>query len=435
MAIVTVILDGAGDVSHRALAGKTPLEVAQIPNLDSIAAEGRSSLVQILPDGSVPQTHSGVLSLLGYWPEKADIRRGPLEALGHFEEVPPGAICARCNFSSLVDGMVPSRRVNRDVSQAEADALVRDLATELKTRFREEIHICSISTYRLSLLIKGSDTPLSAEITNTDPGYATNADFAVPETGAAFRPVLASPTDGSESARYTASLINKFVEFSHQTLSVHPINRKRVSEKRLPANFILCRDFGTSPPRLPSFQRRYGISGTYFYELPIERGIARVLRITGRDIRIIDKTVHEYRHLGKLIVEAKRDCDFLLCHVKGPDEPGHDQDWKAKVAVLERIDEGLMRELLDAHNRVSDLIVVTSDHATPWSIGTHTSDPVALSVAGKGIVPDRCSTYSEKACAEGDAPVRHAGELMPFLLQLSGQGSQSDLHRRAAGVD
>lgn len=418
MSIVMIILDGAADVPHRALAGKTPLEVARIPNLDIVATEGRSSLVQILPNRAVPQTHSGVLSLLGYWPENADIRRGPLEALGHFDQVPPGAICARCNFSSLIEGMIPSRRVNRDVSQTEADALLVDLTSELNIRFREEFHICSISTYRLSLLIKSSDTPLSAEITNTDPGYATNADFAVPETGAAFSPVLASPRDGSKSASYTAALINQFVEFSHQTLQSHPINRKRVSERRLPVNFILCRDFGASPPHLLSFEKRYGISGTYFYELPIERGIARVLGIAGREVRIIDTTVHEYRQLGKVIAEAKQDYDFLLCHVKGPDEPGHDQDWQAKVDVLERIDAGLMGELLGAHNRLSDLIVVTSDHATPWSIGTHTSDPVALSVAGKGVVPDPCSTFSERACGGGNAPVRRADELMPFLLQL-----------------
>ena len=91
--------------------------------------------------------------------------------------------------------------------------------------------------------------------------------------------------------------------------------------------------------------------------------------------------------------------------------------------MLERIDEGLVRELLRAHDGSSDLLVVTSDHATPWSIGTHTSHPVALTVAGKGVVPDGCLAYSEKSCAGGDAPVHYAADLLPFLLRLDRAGS------------
>src|SRR5438105_4796944 len=113
---VLVVLDGAADRPEAAIGGRTPLEMASTPNLDGLAARCTGALIEVLPNRAVPQTHSGMLSLLGY-PEVALVaRRGSLEASVVFDSIKDTCLFARGNLSSVIDGKIPSRRVNRDVS-------------------------------------------------------------------------------------------------------------------------------------------------------------------------------------------------------------------------------------------------------------------------------------------------------------------------------
>lgn len=60
------------------LGNKTPLQVAKKPNMDSIAAQGRSGLIKTVPDQLLPGSETAICSLLGYDPKKYCTGRGPL---------------------------------------------------------------------------------------------------------------------------------------------------------------------------------------------------------------------------------------------------------------------------------------------------------------------------------------------------------------------
>ena len=49
--IYVIVLDGAADRKVKALGGRTPLEYASLPCLDSLAREGQQSMIEILPGG------------------------------------------------------------------------------------------------------------------------------------------------------------------------------------------------------------------------------------------------------------------------------------------------------------------------------------------------------------------------------------------------
>ncbi len=421
MACLLVILDGAADRPVSLLQHKTPLEIARTPNLDWIAKKGRSCLVNVLPNNRIPQSHTGVLSLLGYDLMSKGIARGPIEALGYYSEVPDGALCARCNFASLVNGRIKNRRVCRDISQNEADILARHVVESVKLEDNLEFQLSSISTYRLALVIYPGNRELSYQISNTDPGYSVNADYSIPQRDKMFDVVWAKALDDSDASQFSVNVINDFTRQSHRVLSKHSLNRSRIENGKLPANFIISRDFGIGLPAFEKISEKYALSSLFIYELPIELGLAKLL-----DMEYVKAPVDscgniDYNCLVRVMFSGIKKYDLVVCHVKGPDEPGHDGDWKAKVDILEKIDDLFFSSIRTSFNFSKDVIVVTSDHATPWSIGTHTADKVPVMIAGQNIFPDGHQSFSEKACLSGELGLSQANQIIPYIMGIRSQ--------------
>ncbi|UCD64896.1 MAG: hypothetical protein JSW34_05545 [Candidatus Zixiibacteriota bacterium] len=416
MALLLLILDGAADAADSPGGHSTPLAAAEKPSLDSLAAQGRTGMLAPISGGMVPQTHTGVLSLLGYDVVSQRFPRGPIETFGHLGKIWPGALCARCNFSTLFEGRITSRRVCRDLSQTEANILTNSVMESLSIDSGETFYLGSVSTYRLVWMVKPDNMPLSGNVSNADPGYAENADFAIPQKDLAFRPVPCMPLGDDNTAKYTAKLVNTFIHKAHIILEQHSINEHRRERQYPPANYILARDFGIGLPQLPSILEKYGLRSAYIYELPIELGVARLL-----DMRAIAAPAGKdgnvcYQDLAVLISSVIRQFELIVCHIKGPDEPGHDGDYPGKIASLERIDREFFSPLVKLIDPGSATIVVTSDHATPWSLGTHSSDKVPVLVVGSSVIPDSVDRFDEYSCAKGSMPIGEGVRLLPFLL-------------------
>src|ERR1051325_10045241 len=76
-----VLPDGAADEPTPDLAGRTPLEAAQIPYMDSIVETGRIGTVRTVPEGFTPGSDVATMSLLGYDVRKHYTGRAPIEAV------------------------------------------------------------------------------------------------------------------------------------------------------------------------------------------------------------------------------------------------------------------------------------------------------------------------------------------------------------------
>lgn len=410
---VLIVLDGAADRPEPSLDGQTPLELARTPFLDAIAKRSGGQMVQVLPNAGAPQTHSGMLSLLGYPEVATQARRGCLEASVVFDGMRPGCIYARGNLSSLVDGRIPSRRVNRDISQAEADRVCEVLNLRVPPAVSIRCRFESYSTYRLAVEIElGANA--SQAISGTDPGYAAN-DYATPVAQDDFVPCFSRPLDSSPAATSTSRAVNAIAEACFHALDQEPLNSARTHAGRLPVNYVLMRDFGVSLPAVERFGERWGVRAKYFHDLPVEQGVARYLAMDHAEADCASVSVEAFEAAGRRLISDTRRYGFICFHVKGPDEPGHDGDWRGKVQAIETVDQGLFPALLAAVEAASINVAVTSDHATCWALGTHTSDEVPLVLSGStgGVV----GRFTERACASGSLGIRRAWELMPQLLQ------------------
>jgi 2,3-bisphosphoglycerate-independent phosphoglycerate mutase len=408
-----IVLDGAADRPEPELDGRTPLELARTPSLDAIARRSRAALVDVLPNGGAPQTHSGMLSLLGYPDAAVQASRGSLEASVVFGEMRAGCLYARGNLSSVVDGRVPSRRVNRDVSQDEADEVCAMLNARVPSLVDVPCRFVSYSTYRLAVELEVGE-PVSDAISGTDPGYASD-EFGVPRAEQAFAPVSSRPLDPALGAQRASDAVNRIATAVGDVLTDHSVNVARRRAGRLPINHILMRDFGVGLEAVPSFEERWGLRAKYFQDLPVELGVARYLGMEAEEAGCRPVTIEVFHNAIGRVLGDLDDFDFICFHVKGPDEPGHDGDWRAKVRAIETVDQGLFRHLLPALERDACRVAVTADHATCWGAGTHTADKVPVIVTDRRDI-SRSLRFTERTCgAAFTLPITGGWELMQAL--------------------
>ena len=64
MKYLVVVPDGAGDEPVERLEGKTPLEVAEMPYINGLAAKGEVGMVRTVPPGIAPGSDAANLSVM-----------------------------------------------------------------------------------------------------------------------------------------------------------------------------------------------------------------------------------------------------------------------------------------------------------------------------------------------------------------------------------
>jgi 2,3-bisphosphoglycerate-independent phosphoglycerate mutase len=157
-----------------------------------------------------------------------------------------------------------------------------------------------------------------------------------------------------------------------------------------------------------------------FVQMPVEKGIAL---LTGMEIIDVPASSGhldvDYPVWAKVALDSIKNYDGLYVHIKGPDEPAHDGNYKLKKEIIEAIDKFFFTSLLAELDIQDTVIAVTADHSTVCAVKAHTQDPVPLVVSGGGIKPDGSMSFSEKAAACGSIGAIRGQEIMPLLVGLA----------------
>lgn len=415
--LLYVCLDGLGDDPVPELDDRTPLEAAETPFLDSLARKGRTGSVVTVGPGIAPESDIAVFAILGYDPRGEHPGRGVVEAVGVGMDFRDGDLAHRVNFATADWPRIVDRRVGRDLTSEESQAL----AAEVNERLRlpgASFTLKATVEHRGALVIRTDDgTPLSAEISNTDPAYRKEGSLGVAlET---FEPevVRSEPLEDTDAARRAAELTNGFVEGSVAILEASEVNARRRAQGKLPGNLILTRDGGDHRPRLQPIDERFGPRWGCFVEMPVERGIAMLLGMAPVDApRLADEAA--YVRWAELAAEALGGYDALYVHIKGPDVPAHDGRAFDKRDVIALIDRAFFGEVLPRLDTRNTIVAVTADHSTSCVRKAHTADPVPLVVAGGGVPSDGSEAFGERACAAGSLGSLRGVEILPRVSEL-----------------
>lgn len=378
--IVLVVVDGLGGMADE-LHG-TELEEAATPNLDRLAAEGLTGLLEPVGPGITPGSGPGHLALFGYDPFAYQLGRGALSAAGLDFALRPGDVAARGNLCTLdPEGRVVDRRAGR-VPDEEARRAVARLQEAVRVP-GVEVFFRHERQHRLLVVLRGKG--LDPRVADTDPQAV----------GVPPRPPRALHPEAERTARAVATLLEE-------------ARRALAGEPR--ANGLLLRGFD-SHRELPPFPERYGLRAAALAVYPMYRGVARLvgMEVVGapEDLR------EQVELLGKHWDEA----DFFFFHHKDADSAGEDGDRARKVAAIERLDAVLP----DVLALEPDVLAVTGDHATPSQLAAHSWHPVPVVIWGRRAGRDEVNRFGERWCLRGGLGRRPSTELMPLLLATAGR--------------
>ncbi len=378
--IVLVVLDGLGgmaDAEHG-----TELEEARTPNLDRLAAEGVTGLLEPVGPGITPGSGPGHLALFGYDPLEFELGRGTLSAAGLGFDLRPGDVAARGNLCTIdADGNVADRRAGR---------IPDERARPVVERLQEEVSVDGAEVFfrherQHRLLVAWRGPGLDPRVGDTDPQHT-----GVPP----LEPEPLHPAAG------------RMAEVAATTVA----EARRVLADEPAANGLLLRGFD-SQRELPSFADRYGPQPAAIAVYPMYRGVASLL---GFDV------LGPPEDLGAsldLLAKHWDEADFFFLHHKDPDAAGEDGNREAKIAAIERLDAEVPR-ILELQPTV---IAVTGDHATPWQMAAHSWHPVPVLVRSERCGRDEVERFGERWCRVGGLGFRPTRQLMAVLLANAGR--------------
>ncbi|PKP60442.1 MAG: phosphoglycerate mutase [Candidatus Altiarchaeales archaeon HGW-Altiarchaeales-1] len=404
--IVLLICDGMADRPDKEHNNKTPLEVANKPNMDKIAKEGICGLMNPIGYGIPPGSDTAHLALLSYDPYKYYTGRGPFEALGAGLNLGKDDIAFRCNFATAEKKndklFITDRRAGRgEFGLEKLGDMLNFQIEDVKAIFKTS------SGHRGVLVLRGKN--LSEKISDSDPHSEGEIKNVV-------------PLDNTNSSKRTAEILNKFTRKAYEILNNSEIQKERLNKGMPPANIVLARGAGKIG-EIPKFNEKYGMNGVCIAGVNLVKGISRAV---GLDVAEINgATGHKDSNIGSkidaCIKELKGDKhDFILINIKGTDEISHDGDFKGKVEMIERIDTvlaKLLEEDLDA------TIALTADHTTSVTVREHSGDPVPVAILGD-VRTDEVYKFSERECAKGGLGVIKGSDLLNILMDLSERGKK-----------
>jgi 2,3-bisphosphoglycerate-independent phosphoglycerate mutase len=395
---IVVCGDGMSDRPLPELRGRTPLEVADTPNMDYVASNGDCGLLKTMFAGLPKDSGVANLALLGYDPRKYYPGRGPLEAANMRIPLDASDVVLRCNTITEEKGVLLDYSGGQ-ITSKESHELIKHVSSVLKEK---GITLHAGVAYRHVAVLRDH--------------YSDKLSCSPPHdiTGGRITENLIKPT--ATEARETADKLNKLMLESRDLLRDHPVNVKRVSEGKRPANMLWFWGPGRKPS-LPSFEKKYGLSGSIISAVDIIKGIGVSVGLDVIDVPGATGYLDtNYEGKADAALKSLSRLDFVYIHVESPDESGHEKSIEHKIQAIQNLDEKVVGRLLKKLS--GDYVIgVLPDHATPISVGTHTDDPVPFAVYSTARKnKKKVGGFSEKNAKEGAYGLREAEDFMRLLI-------------------
>jgi len=401
MKYLIILGDGMADEPIASLGNKTPLQAANIPNIDKIAALGRNGLLDTIPEGFAPGSEIANMSVLGYDVAKVFEGRGSLEAASMGVSIEDGEMAMRCNLICIEDKKIKNHSAGH-ISNEEASELILFLQQELGS---DVVEFFPGVSYRHLLKMKGGDKRLKC----TPPHDVTGTPFA---------DVMIEAS--TPEAQQTADFLNELTLKSQVLLENHPVNLKRAAAGKDKANSIWVWSPGYKP-EMKTLLETYNLkSGAVISAVDLIKGIGvyaglKVIEVEGAT------GLYNTNYEGKAqaAIDALRESDFVYLHIEASDEAGHEGDVELKMKTIEYLDYRVVKPIFEEVSTWSEpvTIAILPDHPTPCVYKTHTNSPVPFIIYRPGEKADEVSVYDEFAAEKGSYGLLKGAEFMKALIK------------------
>jgi len=388
---VILVPDGAADRPVKELNGKTPLQVAKIPNMNFIAREGIVGTVKTVPRGTIPGSDVANLTILGYNPLKYFTGRGPLEAASRGISLNPDEFAFRCNLISVEQGILKDYSAGH-ISSEEGRSIIEALNQKFGT---SNVRFLAGVSYRHLMIIKGDFSKI----------------LCVPPHNVVNQPIRDNLPQGED-----AGLIRDFVVSSQEFLENHPVNLRRKERGKNPANMIWLWGQGKAPT-FPTVKEKYGLDGAIISAVDLIKGIGYFAGL--EPLEVPGATGYfdtNYEQKAEYALRALEKKDLVFVHVEASDEAGHQGSTKDKIRALENFDR-LVKIILEGLKKYPNYrVLLVPDHATPLELRIHTDEPVPFALYSSNDSGDGAESFNELSALKGSHHFEEGYELMTFFV-------------------
>ncbi len=396
MKYIILLGDGMPDYPIKELGDKTPLEYAKTPNMDFIAKNGTVGCVKTIPDGFPPGSDVSNLSILGYDPAKYYTGRAPLEAASIGVKLSPTDIAFRCNLVTLKpteNELIMEDFSAGHISTEESKELINVLDKKLGT---DDIKFYSGVSYRHLMVWKNGSNNL--KLTPPHDISGKNIKSYIPQGD-------------------RANILTELMNSSQMVLSNHKINKERKNNGKNPANSIWLWGHGKAPA-MPTLKERFNLTGSIIAAVDLMKGIGIYAGLTPIDVPGATGYIDtNYEGKADYALKELENKDFVYLHVEAPDEAAHNGSLENKIKAIEDFDKRVVGRILEGIKKFKEYrILVVSDHPSPISIKTHSSENVPFAIypkkGGNGA-----EGFSEKIVGNPSIKFEKGHELIEFFIK------------------
>lgn len=353
-----VLGDGMADEPLAELDNRTPLETADISEINRLAKMSEIGMVHTVPDGMKPGSDTANLSVLGYDPKQYYTGRSPLEALSIGVDLAPDDVAIRCNIVTLTES----------AASYEEQTMVDHSSGE-------------IGTEEAAILLEAVKKELESDVFHYYVGTSYR-HLLVWNKGEINEMIGPHEIPGQVIKEYLPKEphLLEMMKKSFDILKDHPINVERKKKGLNPANSIWFWGAGTRPA-LSSFEEKNKKKGVMISAVDLLKGIGHGAGMKVIEVPGANGGLHtNYRGKAEAAVHALLDdgYDFAYIHVEAPDEMGHLGHTADKIEAIERIDRDVVKTITTMMEQAGEdyRMLIMPDHPTPIAVRTHTSDDV-----------------------------------------------------------
>ena len=402
MKYLILIPDGMADEPIEALGGLTPMQKADKPTMNALAAKALVGTVSNVPEGMVPESDTANMAILSFDPKVYSRGRSPLEAVSMGIDMQADETAFRCNLVTL----------SEDEDEYEQKIMIDHSADEITTEEADQ-------------LIKA----LQEHFGNDQRAFHTGVSYRHcliwknrPDQYPFMRPhdilgqCIAQHLPLAEGGEEYYALMKE----SYEVLKHHPVNEARRARGLRPANSAWLWSPGKKPT-LPSFKEKWGIDGAVISAVDLIKGIGLCAGMQSIDVPGATGNVHtNYDGKAQAAIDAfKSGTDFVYIHVEAPDECGHRGEIENKVLSIELIDKLILKPVSEylADCGEDYKILVLPDHPTPLEIRTHSSDPVPFMLYDSKKIYDGVDCFDEQSASMTEVVVEHGHDLLEMVIE------------------
>lgn len=393
---IILLGDGMADEPLAELGGKTPLEAAKTPCMDSLASKGELGLVRTVKRGFPPGSDVANMTVLGLDPSRYYTGRAPIEAVSMGVELDPSDTAFRINLVTIApkDGaLIMEDYCSGHISTEEARELITNLRLIVKDN--PDIAMYPGIEYRHLMVIRGYHKP---DLKTTPPHDITG------ETIGRYLP----------NDPLLVDIINKSMAF----LKDQEVNARRKHLGKRQATSLWPWGEGKAM-QVPTLRKEFNISGAMISAVDLLKGLGHlrgmeVINVPGATGWI------DTNYLGKAeaALDALKRHDLVYVHVEAPDEAGHGGHLKEKIQAIEDFDSKIVGHIFNALSAAGSpfRILVLPDHPTPICKKTHTTDPVPFVLYDSSRESEKVSVFTENAALRSGVFIEEGYTLLGRLL-------------------